>query len=43
VIITAVTSPEQLALMRSARWPVLVKPVGLPSLLEIMKRACLAT
>jgi len=36
---TGGTLPEHLDLMRSSRWKVLVKPVGLASLLAVMTGA----
>ncbi len=38
-LMTGETSPRLLARMRASRWPVLVKPVGLPSLLVLLRRA----
>jgi PAS domain S-box-containing protein len=38
-LMTGETLPEYLDLMSSSRWPVLVKPVGLSTLLEAMERA----
>jgi len=38
-LMTGETSPQLLGLMRASCWPVLVKPVGLSSLLELMQRA----
>ena len=40
---TGETAPELLHLMRSSCWPVLVKPVGLPRLLELIEHALVAT
>ena len=37
-LMTGETSPQLLGLMRAARWPVLVKPVGLSRLLALMLR-----
>jgi len=41
-LMTGETAPQLLALMRGSRWTVLVKPVGLSSLLELMQRALVA-
>ncbi|MBS1230473.1 MAG: hypothetical protein H6R17_3750 [Proteobacteria bacterium] len=38
-LMTGETSPQLLGLMRASCWPVLVKPVGLSSLLALMQRA----
>ena len=37
-LMTGETSPQLLGLMRSSRWPVLIKPVGLASLLALLQR-----
>lgn len=37
-LMTGETSPRLIGQMRSSRWPVLVKPVGLPSLLALLRR-----
>jgi PAS domain S-box-containing protein len=37
-LMTGETSPQLLGMMRSSRWPVLVKPVGLASLLALLQR-----
>ena len=37
-LMTGETSPQLIGLMRSSRWPVLVKPVGLASLLALLQR-----
>ena len=38
-LMTGETSPRLIGQMRSSRWPVLVKPVGLPSLLTLLRRS----
>ena len=38
-LMTGETSPQLLGLLRASCWPVLVKPVGLSSLLALMQRA----
>ena len=37
-LMTGETSPRLIGQMRSSRWPVLVKPVGLPNLLALLQR-----
>jgi PAS domain S-box-containing protein len=36
VVLTGNTSPDQIAHMRSSRWPVLIKPIGIPQLLSAL-------